>query len=97
MLDYIWHPSRCACESDEYLGIIKDDSVITCGKTIEPTKAIQVSFNDEKATCKNKQFLHFTGLLINYHYWLIMTIDNGLCILFLLPHTTLIKAKAYIN
>ena len=33
--DYIWNPATCCCKYGEYLGIIIDDSVITCDEIID--------------------------------------------------------------
>ena len=50
--DYLWNPSTCACENDEYSESIIDDSVIICDKTIKPTKTAPINFNNKKAICK---------------------------------------------
>ena len=33
--DYIWNPSACACEVDEYLKIIIGDSVVICDEVLD--------------------------------------------------------------
>ena len=48
--DYIWNPSACSCEVDEYLKIIIGDSVVTCDEIIE---TVATSYN--KSTNVNKK------------------------------------------
>ena len=59
--DYIWNSTTCSCQNGKYLGIIFDDSVITCDKNIdtyteaksyeEETKTVTTNFNENKLTC----------------------------------------------
>ena len=37
--DYIWNSATCICENGKYVGIITDDSVITCDEIIDTTKS----------------------------------------------------------
>ena len=54
---YIWNPPICSCEYGKCLANIIDDSVITCGETIEEeTKTVTTNFNEKHAVCKTKSF-----------------------------------------
>ena len=58
----IWNPGECTCKNCKCLKSITGDSVITCDRIIEatkaaptkfiPTKTITGNFNEEKVTCK---------------------------------------------
>ena len=37
---YTWNPALCSCENGKYVGVITDDSVITCDEIIDTTKII---------------------------------------------------------
>ena len=56
-----------SCLNGKYLtSIIDDDSMITCNKIIEETKAVPTNFN-EKSAYKTHIFPYFTCLFINYY------------------------------
>ena len=40
----VWNPSTCACENNEYLGSIIDDSLIPSNKIIERTNYYKNKF-----------------------------------------------------
>ena len=62
--DYIWNPTTCSCENDEYLGSFINDSVVTCDEIIEPTKHTTANFGDRKATCKKDNLHIFFNFLL---------------------------------
>ena len=71
--DYIWNSATCSCQNGKYLGIIFDDSVITCDKNIdtyteaksceEETKTVKANFNESKLTCTMQSFYVLSILL----------------------------------
>ena len=62
--DYIWNPNACACENDDYLESIIDDSVITCDEIISTSETGSINFNDEKSTHKMKYYYVLYTLLL---------------------------------
>ena len=52
--DCIWNPATCSSENDKYSASIIDNSVITCDKIIEETKAVTTNVNERNAVCKAK-------------------------------------------
>ena len=73
---YIWNPTICSSESGRYVKSVVDDSVIKCDEIIEATKinmtktalakSISASFKLKQGDLKNKKFVYFTCLFINY-------------------------------
>ena len=62
---YIRNPRTCTCENVRYLESIIDDSVVTCDEIIDALRSELINFNDQKATCKMKNFyILLTVLLI---------------------------------
>lgn len=58
---HVWNSSICSCENNEFLGIIRDDSVITCEKNTDSTKNAPINLNKRKATCKIDNFYILTA------------------------------------
>ena len=42
---HVWNSSICSCENNEFLGIVRDDSVITCEKNTDTTKNAPINLN----------------------------------------------------
>ena len=67
--DYIWNPANCSCKNGKYLASVTDDSVITCDKMIEKTKAVTTNFNEKIHSVKQKIsifYLPFYQLPLHY-------------------------------
>ena len=49
--DYIWNPATCSYESGKYLGIIIDNSLITCDDIIDvdKTETVTTNFNEKES------------------------------------------------
>ena len=62
---HIRNPRTCTCENGRYLENIINDSVVTCDEIIDALRSELINFNDQKATCKMKNFyILLTVLLI---------------------------------
>ena len=70
--NYPWNPSTCACENDEYLGSLINDSAVTCDEIIEPIKIRTTNLGNKKATFNIDIATFCVFFLINYY----ITIDN---------------------
>ena len=49
--DYIWNPATCSYENGKYLGIIIDNSVITCDDIIDmdEIETVTTNFNEKES------------------------------------------------
>ena len=79
--DYVWNPSTCNCENDEYLASIMDDSTIICDEVIKPYDE-EINFNEKKATYK-KQNLY---ILLVFLLITIALLITAICYCFLIKY-----------
>ena len=76
--DYVWNPSACDWEIDEYIKSAIGDSVITCdvnscGNTLE---AVSINLNDKKATCNMVYYILHTILLANINFYYLLSLHK---------------------
>ena len=62
--NYVWNPAICSCKNEKFLASITDNSVSTCDKIIEETKAVPTNFNEKNITCKTQHFYILLAFLL---------------------------------
>ena len=88
--DYVWNPATCNCENGKYLASVMDDSAIMCDEIIELYEedadveaksndevklCNKTNFNEEKVTCKTRNFyILLSFLLITVALLVVVTI-----------------------
>ena len=50
MQNYVQNPSLCACEIDEHLKSITDNSLVTCDEIIDTSEFSPRNFNNKNGT-----------------------------------------------
>ena len=74
--NYIWNPALCGCKNGIYVGCIIDESVITCFKTIDTTKTVQMKKRKwKKVTYKTKNFyilLIFLLMAVSIYFYMVL-------------------------
>ena len=56
--------SRCISKNEKHSVSFIDDSVITCDEIMKETRTIPTNFNEQKVTCKTKNFHIFLAFLL---------------------------------